>query len=378
MSTVILERNGLKVEAFGEESDNTFQQGRKVRIPERLARKLNRQRDHRQAELMAQTRVRQGDEFERVYQSSTEMQYGATYDGTSMADFFPVDRSCGWASAIQMNLRVAQPPTVASILCCATSVNIVSVNRERKRIYTGFVNLGVASDVCIMDRMAAADADENGGDGSGPSIDIDAEYLEEINNALTEAANMIALHGYDANNVIGLRNNPFLHTVLIDPVGVTNPIISIRKIAQLIELKENRTIIQLDGLFTKTYTLMLPIDLITSLASTFVTLGNVQVSSLAILTGAHGSAANDPSIPKFRVVGLRTGEWHDGTTQIGYIFKAGSSSFAASTRWYKPFSVLDLGNSRHGLREFRYFGARVGSVEITDLSNCLRILIPQA
>lgn len=377
MSTIVLERNGLQVEAYGDEADGMFKAGQKVAIPERLAKKYNRNRDRAENELSLRNRLKQGDEFERIYESNTVMQYGPLYDSSSMADYFSIDRSCGWASAIQMNLQVTQTPKMASIVCCSTDVPIVSLNRDRKRIFTGFVNLAVATDMCVIDKLASAEATDDGTD-SGNSINMEAEYLEEVTSALNEAANHIAINGYEPNNVWGLRNNPYLNTVLIDAPSVTNPIISFRRLVHFLEIRD-KSIINLDGLFTKTYTLMLPIDLITQLASTFVTLGNEQVSSLALLTGVCGSCPSDPSTPKFKITGLSTLEkWHDNVTDVAYMFSANQNSFATGVKWWKPFSMLNLGQSRHGLREFTYFGARVGSVEITNLSNALRVLIPSA
>jgi hypothetical protein len=375
MSTVILERNGFTVEAYGEESDRMFQGGQKVAIPERLAQRINRNRDRTQAELNASRSIKQGDEFERIYESGRTLECGAQYDGSSLADLFSIDRSAGWASAIAYNVQCAKAPRMASIVCCSTDVPVVSVERDRKRFFTGFVNLAIATDLCVLDKLAAAEATDDG-TSNGNAINMEAELLEEVVAALNEAANSIAISGYAPSNVLGFRNNPYITTVLIDPPSTTNPIISFRRLAQFLELRD-RTMITLDGIFTKTYTLMLPIDLISQMASTYVTVGNEQMSALALLTGACGGCASDPSLPKFRIVGMSNlGKWYDGVSDIGYMFAADANSFASSVKWHKPFSFLNLGQSRHGLREFTYFGSRVGSIEITNMNKCIRILIP--
>lgn len=377
MSNVILERGGLTVEAYGDESEGIFKGGRKVAIPERLAKKLNRNRDRADQQQFEANRVRQGDSFERIYESNTTMRYGGTYNSSSLADFFPVDRSCGWASAIRMNLEVHQAPRMASVICCATDVPTLAVSRDRKRVFTGFVNLGVAIDTCVWDTMAESEMDQNA-DGTGDSINMEAEYLEEVNASLTEACNHICINGYAPNNVWGLRNNPYINTVLIDPPATTNPVISLRALTVFLALREKQTIINIGGLFNKRYTIFLPVDLVSAMASTYVTLGDQQMSTLAILTGVGGSLANDPAIPTFNVIALNNLEpWHDGS-QIGYIMLSEGGNFASGIKWWKPFSMLDLGESRHGLRSFRYMGSRCGSLEVQDLGKMLRILIPQA
>lgn len=372
MPRLVAEHKGMKVYAHGSDVDPKFKKGKKVAIPESLVKKqqkkLNGRGSRFNAPLASQTR--QGDSmFERVFESDNTLTVGAAYDTTSLADFFPVDRRCGFATSIKLNMQRRIAPSIATQVCCATDIPIISVEKKVCSEYTGFVNLAVAADTCVWDNLAA---EEN-----GVNL-LDDEYLPAINEALTIGSNIIAVEGDDENNVLGLRNNPYIPTVVTDSPSVVNPVVSFRRIAQFVETRDN-SIIDLSNTFNKTYTLFIPMSLAMSLANSTVSFANNQVSLLSILAGVTGNDANDMTIPKFNIFAFEHLEnhWKDNLSDVAYLFASDTSGFNEMSRWWKPFSFLELGSETKGLREQNFFGARVGSIEFLDLTKAIRIVIPK-
>lgn len=356
---LICEHNGLQVYAHGSEVNNKFKASKPVAVPESMVNKMAKTRQTTQGDSVM---------FEKVFESENMTVTNPSYDYRSLADFFPVDRRSGFATSLKLNMQRRIAPQIATQVCCATDIPIISVDKRVFSSYVGFVNLAVAADVCTWDRLAAAE--------DGINL-VDDDYLPAINEALTVGANLIALEGDNENNVMGLKNNPWIPTVVVDPLSVTNPVISFRKIVQFLETRNN-SIIELNGAFTKQYTLFLPLSIVISLCNTYVTFADAQISLMSMLAGLAGVNAQDPSVPKFRIIGLNHLEklWADGVSSVGYLFASGTNDFNSLARWWKPFSFLELGNERKGLREQSFYGARVGSIEFLDLSKVIRIIIP--
>jgi hypothetical protein len=359
----IITYKGLEVYTHGSEVDPKFKKGSTVAIPPSIIEKQKKPKKHSRAKL--------GDSmYERVYESDNTVTIGASYDATSLADFFPVDRRCGMATSVKLNMMRNTSPSIASQVCCATDVPIISVDKKYCTEYTGFTNLAVAADTCVWDTLTA---DEN-----GVNL-IDDEYLPAINEALMIASNMIAVNGDDENNVLGLRNNPYIPSVVIDNPSTVSPITSFRRVTQFIETRNN-SIINVTNTLNKRYTLFLPLSFALSLANSTVSFADEQVSLISILAGTTGINANDFAIPKFDIIALEHLEnhWNDGVSDVAYMFASDTSGFNEMSRWYKPFSFLDLGSEQKGLREQQFFGCRVGSLEFIDLSKVVRIVIPKS
>jgi hypothetical protein len=229
--------------------------------------------------------------------------------------------------------------------------------------------LAVATDTCVWDELAA---DEN-----GTSL-VDDEYIPAVNDALTIAANKIAIDGDDENNVLGLRNNPYIPTVVIDNPAVLSPIVSFRRVTQFIETRDN-SIINLSNSLNKRYTLLLPLSFALSLANTITTFSDRQVSLISILSGGVGTDANDFAVPKFDIIALEHLEnhWNDNVSDVAYLFASDSNGFSDMSRWHNPFSMVSLGEEQKGLRSQSFFGARVGSIEFLDLTKLVRVVIPK-
>lgn len=360
---LVAEHRGFKVYKHGSEVDPKFKKGQKVTIPESLLNKQTKKSKQKQS--------RQGDAmYERVFESDNTLMVGARYDFNSLADFFPVDRRCGFATSIKLNMERRIAPSIATQVCCATDIPIISNQKQYFTEYTGFTNLAVATDICVWDNLTA--------DEAGVNL-VDDEYLPGINEALTVAANIIAVEGDESNNVLGLRNNQYIPTVIADSPSLVNPVTSFRRISQFIETRYN-SIINLTNTLNKTYTLLLPMSLALSLSNTMVTFANEQVSLISILAGLTGVNSNDPTIPKFNIMALEHLEnhWKDGISDVAYMFASDAAGFNELSRWWKPFSFLNLGQEQKGLREQQFFGSRVGSIEFLDLTKVIRIILPKS
>ena len=360
----ILDHQGLKVYKYGSEADISMQRGRAVPVPQSMLNNRRQGDSARRSQFNRQFRA--ADDFERVFESDRTQEYGPVYDTTSFAEWFPVDRRSGWATSIKMSMnRRDIAPMMATVVCCSTDIPTVTLNRKKCHHYSGFVNLAVATDVCVFDRLQANDM----------GINIDQEYLAVVNEALTLAANYIAVNGDEQNNVLGMNNNHYIATVLVDPPNVTNPIISLRQIAQFLATRESSVLDLSNNVFGQTYTVFLPMKLVLALSSTWVTIGSQQISMLSIMTGNCATCNNDPSVPNFRIIGMEMldNSWYDGSS-VGYMFQTGTSDFRSSARWWKPFSLLNLGEQTHGLYRQQFFGARVGSIEWYDLSKVMRLI----
>lgn len=360
---LVTEHRGFKVYKYGSDVDPKFKKGQKVAIPESLVNKSNK--------VSKQKQTRQGDAmFERVFESDNTLTVGARYDYNSLADFFPVDRRCGFATSIKLNMERRIAPSIATQVCCATDVPIISLQKQYFTEYTGFTNLACATDICVWDNLTAEEA--------GVNL-IDDEYLPGINEALTVAANIIAVEGDESNNVLGLRNNQYIPTVIADSPSVVNPVTSFRRIAQFIETRYN-SVINLTNTLNKTYTLLLPMSLALSLSNATISFANEQVSLLSVLAGLTGVNAKDPTIPKFNIMALEHLEnhWKDNISDVAYMFASDASGFNEMSRWWKPFSFLNLGQETKGLREQQFFGSRVGSIEFLDLTKVIRIILPKS
>ena len=365
MSRLVVEHRGLQVFSHGSEVDPKFKKGQKVVVPESLQKKSDKQsklnpKPTRQADSM----------FERTYESDNTLTTGASYDYTSLADLFPVDRRCGFATSIKLNMMRRTAPSIATQVCCATDIPLISIEKKYCTEYTGFVNLALSADICVWDNLA--------GEEAGVNL-LEDEYLPAINEALTIGANIIAVEGDDQNNVLGLRNNPYIPTVVVDSPSVVNPVVSFRRVSQFIETRDN-SIINLTNAFNKTYTLLLPMSLALSLSNSTVSFANEQVSLISILAGATGSNANDMVVPKFNIIAMEHLEnhWKDGVSDVAYMFASDANGFNEMSRWWKPFSFLDLGGEQKGLREQNFYGARIGSLEFLDLTKVVRLVLPKS
>jgi hypothetical protein len=352
---LVAEHKGLEVYAYGNEIDKKFKTGSPVPVPERLLKSKK-------------TIIGDSLSYESVIESENTTIVGGNYDFRSLADFFPVNRSSRFSTSLKLNFQRRIAPQVATQVTTATDVPIISIVRNNFSTFTGFVNLAVAADTAIWDRLAAEDAGEN---------IIDDAYLPAIQESLNVAANAIAVDGDQENNVWGLRNNPYIQTVVLDPLSSSNPVTQFRRVTMFLETATN-TILDVTNSLNKTYTLFLPLDLVLSLATSYVTYADAQVSLLSMLAGISGVDANDPAIPKFKIFGLQqlNKYWFDNTSTVGYLFSSDKGDFGNISRWWKPFSFLELGGEQKGLNEQRYYGARVGSIEFTDVSKVVRIVIP--
>lgn len=359
---LIVEHKGIKVFSHGNDVDPQFKKGKAVVVPPSLIEKQQKAKQHRKAKLADSM-------YERVYESEQTTTIGASYDATSLADYFPVDRRAGMATTVKLRMTRNIAPSIASQVCCATDVPIISITKKFLTEYTGFVNLAAATDICTWDGLRAQE--------DGINL-VDDEYLPPINEAMTIAANQIAVNGDDENNVLGLRNNPYIPSVVIDSPTVTNPVTSFRRVCQFLETRDN-SIINLSNALNKRYTLMLPLSFALSMANTTVSFADRQVSLISILAGGVGSDSGDFVVPKFDIIALEHLEnhWNDGVSDVAYVFANDTNGFSEMARWHKPFSLLDLGMERKGLREQQYFGARVGSIEFLDLTKVIRVVIPK-
>jgi hypothetical protein len=363
MDRLVCEYKGLQVFAHGGDVDPQFKKGKAVPVPQSLIEKQN------QAKRQKAT-VLKDSMYERVYESETVTRVGASYDATSLADYFPVDRRSGMATTVKLRMMRNTAPSIASQVCCATDIPIISVTKKYINEFTGFTNLAVAADTCTWDNLTAQE--------NGVNL-VDDEYLPAINEALTIAANSIVVNGDDENNVLGLRNNPYIPSVVIDSPTTVNPVTSFRRCTQFLETRDN-SIINLSNALNKRYTLMLPLSFALSLANTTVTFADSQVSLISVLAGTVGSDGNDFAIPKFDIIAMEHLEnhWNDGVSDVAYLFANDTNGFSEMARWHKPFSLLDLGMERKGLREQQFYGARVGSLEFIDLTKVLRVVIPKS
>lgn len=359
----IADYQGVEILGYGSDLDGVIARGSQVQISTKTATKL---RDSRNAK-----RTKNADACEYIYQSDIR-QENCLSPAISMADFFPVDRRAGMASAVQMNMERGTVPVLPQVVCCPTDIPLISPNQGSKcSMFTGFMNLVIGFDTCMFDQMRCAEQ----------GTDLDEEYLPMIIESLTLGANYVALNGDDDANVVGLRNNTHMPTEVLAPPSGTNIAIELRRVVSMMQSRRNQIIDISAGGLRQSYTLFLASNIVMNMANTWITLGGQQFSLLSILTGDCALCANDPSIPKFRIISLDhlNSAWHD-SSDLGYIFSNGNGSgfLGDIARWHKPYSLIDLGEQRLGLRTQRYFAARCGSIEFYNLCSCTRLVIPHA
>jgi hypothetical protein len=356
---LIAQHQGIDVHAYGSDLDTMMKNGSQVTISARTAQTIRDSMNGKKTNR---------DACDYVYQSDV-LQQNCLSPAISMANFFPVDRRAGMASAIKMHMTKANVPIMPQVVCCPTDIPLLSPNLGGKcTMYTGFVNLVVGFDACMFDQMAC--------DAQGASLDD--SYIPMIIESLNLGANYVALNGDDESNVVGLRNNTYIPTeVLAAPAG-TNIALELRRVVSLLQSRRNQIIDVSSGAMRQTYTLFLASSIVFTMANTWIAMGNQQFTLLSMLTGDCAYCTSDPNLPTFRVISMDqlNGAWFDGS-DLGYLFNGSNNGFLGDVaRWHKPYSLLDLGKQRFGLREQRYFAARVGSVEIFDLCNITRLVVP--
>lgn len=360
---LIATHQGTEVYSYGNDLDAIIGRGSQVQISKATAMKLQ---DARNGSVR---RLRQGDACETIWESDIQQQ-NCLSQTVSMADFFPIDRRAGMASSIKMSMKRQKAPVLPQVVCCPTDIPLISPSTTKKcDIFTGFTNLVVGFDTCMFDSMRCAEQ----------GVNIDDEYLPMILESLAVGSNYVALNGDEDANVIGMRNNTYIPTEILAPPTGTNMALELRRVVNSIITKRNQIVDVSSGALRQTYTLFLASSIVTAMANVWVALGNQQFSLLSILTGDCGGCASDPSIPRFRIISMDqlNDAWFDGS-DMGYLFagNAGNGFLGDIARWHKPYSLIDLGTQRFGLREQRYFAARVGSVEFYDLCSVHRLIIP--
>lgn len=356
---LIAENNGIEVFSAGNEIDSLIKRGSQVQVSTATATKL---RD-------SMVRRRQGDACETIYNSEVKQQ-SCLGPMVSMADYFPIDRRSGMATSIKMSMSRQNQPIMPQIVCCPTDIPLISPNQGKKcDIFTGFANIVVGFDTCLFEQMRC---DEQG-------QTLDDEYLPMVIESLNMGANYIALNGDDDANVIGLRNNTYIPTELVAPPSGTNIAVELRRIVNSFVNRRNQIVDVSSGAYRQTYTLFLASNIVSALANTWITMQSQQFSMLSILTGDCGLCQTDPSIPKFRIISIDAlnAAYFDGS-DMGYIFSGNVDNLGSVARWHKPYSLIALPPATIGLREQKYFAARVGSIEFYDLCSVTRLIIPTA
>jgi hypothetical protein len=356
---LIAEANGIEVFSAGNELDGLLKRGSQVQVGATTAQKLKDGLGRR----------RQGDACETIWTSDIQ-QESCLGPMVSMADYFPIDRRAGMASSIKMSMKRDNQPILPQIVCCPTDIPLISPTQGKKcDIFTGFANIVVGFDTCLFDQMRC---DEQG-------VTLDDEYLPMVIESLNLGANYIAINGDDDANVIGLRNNTYIPTEIVASPTGTNIAVELRRIVNSMIARRNQIVDVSAGTLRQTYTLFLASNIVMSLANTWITLQNQQFSMLAILTGDCGLCATDPSIPKFRIISMDAlnNAYFDGS-DMGYIFNGTGSGLGSIARWHKPYSLIALPPATIGLREQKYFAARVGSVEVFNLCSVVRLIIPNS
>jgi hypothetical protein len=360
----IATHQGIDVFSYGSDLDRIVGQGSQVQVSAQTAQTI---RDSLGGSVG--NRQTNRDACEYVYQSDVQQQ-NCIAPAISMANFFPVDRRAGMASAIQMNMQRANTPVMPQIICCPTDIPLMTPNIGGKcSMFTGFANIVVGFDTCMFDQMRC--------DTQG--VNLDDSYLPMVVESLNLGANYIALNGDDEANVVGLRNNTYIPTEIVAAPTGTNIALELRRVVSMIQSRRNQIMDVSGGAMRQTYTLFLASNIVLSMANTWVTLGAQQFTLLSMLTGDCAFCAADPTLPTFRIISMDqlNSAWFDGS-DLGYLFSggAGGSFLGDVARWHKPYSLIDLGTQRFGLREQHYFAARVGSVEFFDLCNVTRLIIP--
>ena len=119
---LIAKHQDVEIFSYGSDLDGIISKGSQVQVSTRTAQTM---RDAMSGNSVNRSQNKDACEF--VYQSEVTQQ-NCIAPAISMANFFPVDRRAGMASAIQMNMVRANVPVMPQIICCPTDIPLMSPN----------------------------------------------------------------------------------------------------------------------------------------------------------------------------------------------------------------------------------------------------------